>query len=85
MAAVVLVVATAWRLPANGVGGAGVQSSTVRRARFTPSSVILRETFFGKNLSRARNFVARLDAATATARSRRLHGRTQHTVASATI
>ena len=47
-------------------------------ARFTPSSVILRETFFGKNLSRARNFVARLDAATATARSRHLHGMVYH-------
>ena len=41
--------------------------------------------FFGKNLSRARNLVARLDAATATARSCHLHGNTQHTVASVTV
>ena len=38
-----------------------------------------------KNLSRARNLVARLDAATAIPRSRHLHGCTQHTVASATV
>ena len=44
-----------------------------------------RHKLFGKNLSQARNFVMKLDAATATARSCHLHGHTQHTVASVTI
>ena len=51
----------------------------------TRGSDRIRLTFFGKNLSQARNFVLKLDAATATSRTCHLHGRTQHTVASAPV
>ena len=64
-------------------GAAALYScSRVGARRLLRSDPVL---FFGKNLSRARNLVARLDAATATARSCHLHGHTQHTVASVTI
>ena len=62
-----------------------IPSLCAELARFTPSSVILRETFFGKNLLRARNLVGTFSRERLGTTGSSAQLRTPHTVASAQL